>query len=110
MQNTKEKVRYLRQESTKAEKILWRKIRNRQLGVKFRRQHPIGNYVLDFYAPEEKFCIELDGSEHKENTEYDNERTGFLNSKKIKVLRFWNHEIEQNLDKVIDKIKKYIVG
>ena len=68
----KNKVRYLRKDETKAEKILWEELRNNNLGIKFRRQHPIDMFVLDFYAPTIKLGIELDGSIHKikENKEY----------------------------------------
>jgi len=84
------KARYLRKEETEAEKILWEEIRNNKLGVKFRRQHPIDKFIIDFYAPKIKLAIELDGEIHKENKEYDKMRTEYLNSKNIKVLRFWN--------------------
>lgn len=104
------KARVLRQEETKAEKILWEKLRNKKLGVKFRRQHPVDMYILDFYAPDIKFAIELDGSSHniKENKEYDKDRTDYLNWKEINVLRFWNSDIEKNLDHVLSKIKEEI--
>lgn len=100
------KARYLRHEETKAEKILWKEIRNRKLGIKFRRQHPLDKFILDFYAPEISLAIELDGSPHKENREYDKLRTKYLESQKIKVLRFWNSDIEKNLQKVVNKIKE----
>ena len=102
------KSRYLRKEETKAEKILWKELRNRNLGIKFRRQHPIDKFILDFYAPEIKLAIELDGLIHKENKEYDKIRTEYLESKNIKVLRFWNSEIENNLEAVMLKIKAEI--
>ena len=104
------KARYLRKEETKAEKILWEKLRNNNLNVKFRRQHPFDMYILDFYAPAIKLAIELDGSIHnsKEAKEYDKERTEYLELKKIKVIRFWNSEIENNLESTIKKIKEYI--
>ncbi len=99
------KARYLRHEETKAEKILWKELRNRKLGIKFRRQHPIEKFILDFYAPEIKLAIELDGSQHKGNHEYDKLRTEYLESQKIKIIRFWNMEIEKDLEKVLEKIK-----
>lgn len=102
------KARYLRKEETKAEKMLWKKLRNRKLGIKFRRQHPIDNFILDFYAPEISLAIELDGSAHKENQEYDKLRTKYLKSKNINVIRFWNSEVENNLEEVILKIKAEI--
>ncbi len=101
------KARYLRKEETEAEKILWKELRNNKLRVKFRRQHPIEKFILDFYAPKIKLAIELDGSIHKENKEYDKARTEYLKSKNIQVIRFWNSEIEKDLDKSLEKIKKY---
>lgn len=103
------KVRYLRHEETKAEKILWKELRNRKLNVKFRRQHPVDRFILDFYAPEIKLGIELDGFSHKESREYDKLRTEYFESLGIKIIRFWNIEIEQNLKSVIDKIKKNLI-
>ncbi|MBP6060441.1 MAG: DUF559 domain-containing protein [Candidatus Pacebacteria bacterium] len=104
------KARYLRQEETKAEKILWQKLRGNKLGIRFRRQHPIAMYILDFYAPEIKLAIELDGSQHKlkDSREYDKERAEYLQSKGINIIRFWNSEVEKNLEIVIDKIREKI--
>lgn len=104
------KARYLRQEETKAEKILWQKLRGNKLGIRFRRQHPIDMYILDFYAPEIKLAIELDGSIHKtkDNKIDDTERTVYLENKYISVLRFWNSKVEKNLEIVIDKIREKI--
>ena len=104
------KARYLRKEETKAEKMLWGKLRNKNLGVRFRRQHPLDMYILDFYAPEIELAIELDGSIHKikENKEYDIERTKYLNSKYISELRFWNSEVKNDLENVLSKIKEKI--
>ena len=65
-------------------------------------------FILDFYAPEIKLAIELDGSDHRKNEEYDKTRSEYLFSQNIKVIRFWNFEIEESLDKVIDSIKKEI--
>jgi cyclase len=103
------KARYLRHEETKAEKILWKELRDKKLGVKFRRQHPLDKYILDFYAPEIKLGIELDGSLHKENIEYDKLRSEHLNLHRIKIIRFWNSEIENNLDEIMEKIKDEII-
>ena len=104
------KARYLREEQTKAEKILWEELRNNKLGIKFRRQHPLDMYIIDFYAPAIKLAIELDGSIHKlkENTENDAARTKYLKSKNIEVVRFWNAEIEKDLENVLHKIKAKI--
>ena len=103
------KARYLRKEETKPEKILWEKLRNSKFGIKFRRQHPIDKFILDFYAPKIKLAIELDGSVNKENQEYDKMRTEYLELKNIKVIRFWNSEVEKNLETVLEKIRKIIL-
>ncbi|MFA5931796.1 MAG: endonuclease domain-containing protein [Candidatus Paceibacterota bacterium] len=102
------KARYLRKEETKTEQILWEKLRNNNLGMKWRRQHPLDMFILDFYAPKIKLAIELDGSIHniKENKEYDKDRTDYLKSKDIQVLRFWNSEVEKDLENVLNKIKE----
>lgn len=104
------KARYLRKEKTKAEQVLWEELRNNNLNIKFRRQHPFDMYILDFYAPKIKLVIELDGSGHniKENKEYDEDRTFYLESKYVKVLRFWNSDVENNLENTLNKIKKRI--
>jgi very-short-patch-repair endonuclease len=86
----------LRQSQTLAEQKLWSFLRNRQLkGMKIRRQHAVGNYVLDFYCHESKIAIELDGNVHKTSVakEYDDTRTMFLKDYGITVLRFWNAEV-----------------
>jgi very-short-patch-repair endonuclease len=103
------KARYLRKEETKAEKILWKELRNKNIGAKFRRQHPIDKFVLDFYAPKLKLGIELDGSSHRESGEYDKLKTEYLSSHRIKIIRFWNSEIENNLKEVVRKIRDEIV-
>jgi very-short-patch-repair endonuclease len=91
----------LRKDSTPAERKLWSRIRNEQLGVKFRRQHAIGNYIPDFYSPKAKLIIELDGSQHLDQEEYDQERTKYLETQGYKVIRFWNNEVMNNIDAVI---------
>ena len=105
------KARYLRKSETKEEIILWKELRNNKLGIKFRRQHPIDVFVIDFYAPKIKLAIELDGSQHtnKNTKEYDEMRTEFLKSKDITVLRFWNNELKKDLNNVINKIQEKIV-
>jgi very-short-patch-repair endonuclease len=91
----------LRKESTPAERKLWALIRNDQLGVNFRRQHAVGNYIPDFVCIEKKLIIELDGSQHLEQEEYDEERTKYLNLLGYKVIRFWNNDVTNNIDGVI---------
>lgn len=99
----------LRRRETKAEKVLRQQLRWKKLGnIKFRRQHPIGNYIADFYCSEKKIIIELDGKIHdsKENKESDKERDLNLAAYGIKTLRFKNSEIFENIEKVLQKILK----
>jgi very-short-patch-repair endonuclease len=98
----------LRNNLTLQEVILWSRLRRNQMGYKFRRQHSIGNYIVDFYCPEKKIIIELDGHQHKreKDTRYDAKRTEYFKSLGIKVLRFWNNEINENLEGVILKIEE----
>lgn len=91
----------LRKDPTPAERKLWSKIRNDQLGVTFRRQHAVGNYIPDFCCPKAKLIIELDGSQHLEQEEYDEERTEYLKSQGYKVICFWNNDVMNNIDGVI---------
>ncbi len=100
----------LRKSATPQEIILWSRLRRQAFGCKFRRQHSIGNYIADFYCPRYKIVIELDGNQHnnEEQKEYDNERTRYLNDLGIKVLRFWNNDINKNLEGVILKIEEYL--
>jgi very-short-patch-repair endonuclease len=94
----------LRKQSTLAEIKLWSRIRNDQLGVTFRRQHAIGNYIPDFCSPQAKLIIELDGSQHMDQEEYDHQRTEYLQSQGYKVLRFWNSDVINDIDGVIRAI------
>jgi len=94
----------LRLNLTPAERKLWTYLRAHRLnGIGFRRQHAIGNYITDFCAPSIKLIIELDGSQHFEQEEYDIERTKFLESKGYKVLRFYNNDVMKNVEKVLEK-------
>ncbi len=90
---------------TPAEAKLWTHLRAHRIGdVHFRNQHAIGNYIVDFCAPRKKLIIELDGSQHSEQEEYNEERTAFLKSKGYHVLRFWNNDVLNNLDSVLTVI------
>lgn len=98
----------LRNNATDAEVVLWKHLQNKQLeGRKFRRQHSVENYILDFYCPSERLAIELDGAHHftEEGLKYDQDRTVFLNNLNIRVIRFENIEVFENIDKVLVKIK-----
>ncbi|MDO8564923.1 MAG: endonuclease domain-containing protein [bacterium] len=93
----------LRNSATPQEVVLWARLRRSQFGYKFKRQASIGNYVVDFYCPEKKLAIEVDGSQHIDS-EVDKERTRFLEQSEISVLRFWNNEVNTNLEGVLTKI------
>jgi very-short-patch-repair endonuclease len=97
-------ARDLRKNQTEAEKLLWSRIRGKQiLGVQFKRQRPIGRYIVDFYGVEAKLVIELDGSQHFEPDAlaYDAERTTFLESLELKVIRFDNLQVFNELEGVL---------
>ncbi len=96
----------LRKTSTPQEKILWSKLRGKNIGFVFKRQESIGNFIADFYCPKKMLVIELDGNQHLDNKEYDQERTWYFESLGIKVVRFWNKDVNQNLDGVLIRIKK----
>jgi very-short-patch-repair endonuclease len=103
----KEHARMLRKCMTKQEIILWNRLRGRQvLGIKFLRQKPFGNYILDFYAPQIKIAIELDGSQHYEeaNSNYDYQRDSSLARNGIATLRYSNNDINFNLESVLEDI------
>lgn len=95
----------LRKNPTPAERKLWAALRNDQLGVNFRRQHAIGTYIPDFVCIKKKLIIELDGSQHLEQAEYDAERTKFLESQGYKVIRFWNNAVMNDINGVISAIQ-----
>ena len=97
--------RVLRGNMTDAEQQLWKHLRRGQLdGFKFRRQHPFGDYILDFVCLEARLIIEVDGGQHVANEIEDAKRTAVLNKAGFRVLRFWNHEVMGGLDKVLDAI------
>ena len=106
-------AKILRKNMTEQEKILWHVLRNKQFyGLKFRRQVPIGDYVADFVCEIHNLIIEIDGGQHNEpeNIEKDEQRTEFLISKGYKVLRFWNNDVDNNLEGVCEVIYKTIFG
>jgi very-short-patch-repair endonuclease len=105
----KNRRRELRKNQTDAEKRLWASIRNRQFyKLRFLRQYSIGPYILDFYCPALNLAIELDGGQHNEDKGeiYDAERSRFLKDRGIDVLRFWNHEVLQNIRGVLAKLEE----
>ncbi len=103
----KERRRALRRKQTPAEKIMWSYVRNRKLdGLRFLRQYSLGPYILDFFCPEHKFAIELDGSVHTsiEAIKYDKDRESYLSALGIKTVRFKNDEMISNPTKVINSL------
>ena len=102
--------RILRKQEVSAERLLWSKIRNRQLGVKFKRQYSVGNYVIDFYCPEIRLGIEIDGSTHSTSIEIarDLKRENYLRKTGIKIKRFTNVDVFENLDGVITSVLEVI--
>ncbi|KZC15795.1 DNA methylase [Rhodanobacter sp. FW510-R12] len=100
-----DRARGLRQSMTDAERKLWHRLRNRQLcGCKFRRQHEIDHYIVDFACMEAMLIIELDGGQHAEQVSYDEHRTRHLQAKGYRVLRFWNNEALTNIESVLEVI------
>jgi len=103
----KERRRELRKRATTQEDLLWDKLRNRKIGCKFRRQHSVGGYILDFYCKEKRLLIEVDGGIHVKSDakEYDEVRDKYFKELNFIILRIKNDEIEKNIDKVVEKIK-----
>ena len=99
--------RKLRNNLTESEKHLWYVLRAENLGFKFRRQEPIGNYIVDFVCYPKKLIIELDGGQHFGSAD-DQARDKWLESQGFKVLRFWNNEVLENRDGVVFKIMEYL--
>lgn len=95
----------LRRRLTPAEATLWKALKNKAAcGLKFRRQQGIGPYVLDFYCPESRLCVELDGSSHDYKYEYDEQRTAYLSKQGIHVIRFRNEQVWASVDGVVAEI------
>ena len=98
----------LRNNLTSAEATVWKSLQKSQLeGRKFRRQHSVGSYILDFYCPSERLCVELDGAHHftSEGLAYDQRRTAFLNSMDIRVVRFENCRVFEDLEGVLEEVR-----
>ena len=105
--------KYLRNSLTPAEAVLWKNLQRSQLdGKKFRRQHSIGSYIVDFYFPECRLAIELDGEGRFNSIKagYDTERTAFLNAMNVRVIRFENRIVFENLDGVLETIRRELVA
>jgi very-short-patch-repair endonuclease len=102
------KAEYLRKNMTEAEKLLWDRLRKTQLGVRFKAQHPIDQFIVDFYCHKAKLVIEVDGDNHRYNQEYDEGREAEIKKFGIKIIRFTNNEIFEDLNNVIKKIRSNI--
>ena len=100
-------ARNLRQNMTPAEQVLWEALKGRQVaGLKFRCQHPVGPFILDFYCPARKLAVEVDGGVHDGPAEYDEARTQQLNDYGYQVLRFRNDEVLNDLDSVLERVRQ----
>ena len=100
----------LRANPTPAEVRLWSVLRKRQRsGARFRRQHPIGPFVVDFCAPRLKLIIEVDGGQHVDLHEYDQRRTAYLVAKGYRILRFWNNKINTDINMAVQEIKILLI-
>lgn len=100
----RQRARHLRQTSTDAERHLWYYLRANRFRCKFKRQVPIGAYIVDFVCLEKRVIIELDGGQHAENQMYDMNRTAWLVKRGFKVLRFWNRDVFQQTSTVLEAI------
>jgi very-short-patch-repair endonuclease len=105
-----ERRRELRKNPTHWERQLWLNLRNKNLGDRFQRQHSIGAYIVDFYCAKKKLIIEIDGGTHsnQDAKQYDADRTRYFDALDLKVLRFWNSEIDNDMPAVLEKIKKHL--
>jgi very-short-patch-repair endonuclease len=107
MNRLRTRARELRNNATDAERALWRQLRLWQLeGYKFRRQQPLGRFIVDFVCLEKRVVIELDGGQHAEQKEYDAERDAWLQAEGFKVLRFWNNEVLKSIEVIKEEILK----
>ncbi len=104
-------ARKLRGNQTDAEQRLWSRLRKRQcVGFQFRRQVPIGSYIVDFACLSESLIVEVDGGQHANQREKDAERTRWLEAEEYRVLRFWNHDVLENTDGVVESIEQALRG
>jgi len=106
-----QRARALRKDMTDAERLLWRHLRDRRLGgFKFRRQHRVGPFIVDFICPEKMVIIEVDGGQHAINTSRDEKRSLILQNMGYQILRFWNNEVLQKTEAVLTRILMQIEG
>jgi very-short-patch-repair endonuclease len=98
----------LRKSMTHAEKLLWERLNKNQLGVRFKAQHPIDIFIVDFYCHKHRLVVEVDGEIHLLQKEYDEGRTAELERFDLKLIRFTNDEVENDIDRVVEKIKHFL--
>jgi very-short-patch-repair endonuclease len=111
LESLEEVRKNLRNSLTPAEAILWKNLQRSQLdGKRFRRQHSVGNYIVDFYCPECRLAVELDGEGHFNSmaSQYDVQRTDFLNSLNIRLIRFESRMVFENLEGVLESIRRHL--
>jgi len=107
MEKLRDQARELRKNQTDVQAKLWFRLRGRQIaGAKFRRQYPIGHFIADFCCYEQRLVMELDGGQHAEARTLDQRRTDFLVSRGYRVLRFWDNEVLENIDGVLERISE----
>ena len=108
---TKRNARALRRDMSDAERLLWQHLRRRQIaGQRFRRQHPVGNYIVDFVCLEAALIVEVDGGQHADQKAYDTARTAWLDQQGFRVVRFWNSEVLTNLEGVREVILREVLS
>lgn len=106
-----ERARQLRRNLTDTERFVWQRLRSRRFaGFKFRRQMPVGPYIVDFVCLSRRLILELDGGQHADQKEYDARRTSWLESQGFEVLRFWDHEVLQEWEAVEEAIWRRLEG
>jgi very-short-patch-repair endonuclease len=107
--NTLDTAKMLRKHTTNAEKLLWEKLKGKQIcNLRFRRQHPIEFYIADFYCHNARLVIELDGAIHKQQIEYDDGRSAEFEKYGIKVIRFKNSQVENDINSVVSEITELV--
>ena len=105
-----ESAKLLRNNMTYHEKLLWEKLKGKQIcGIRFRRQHPISLFIVDFYCHEVRLVVEVDGEIHYDRIDYDDGRSAKMERFGIKVIRFTNFEVENNIEKVIMRIETTVI-
>ena len=102
------KAEELRNNMTEAENLLWERLRKKQLGVRFKAQHPIEQFIADFYCHSAKLVIELDGEIHNHQKEYDIGREAEMEKYGIRIIRFKNHEVFEDIEGVVERIRDYL--